>query len=55
LVSTSVGILIFFVFTDRIGYLPPTHYKEVAAATTLFAAHFISGLYLAFMPWLLIR
>jgi choline transporter-like protein 2/4/5 len=45
LVSTSVGILIFFIFTDRIGHLPPTHYKVVAAATTLFAAHFISRLF----------
>jgi hypothetical protein len=38
-----VGILTFFVFTDRVGYLPPTHLKVVAAVTTVLGAYVIYG------------
>jgi choline transporter-like protein 2/4/5 len=42
-VLSSVGILTFFVFTDRVGYLPPTHLKVVAAVTTVLGACVIYG------------
>lgn len=44
-VLSSVGILTLFVFTDRVGYLPPTHFKVVAAVTTVLGAYVISGLF----------
>jgi choline transporter-like protein 2/4/5 len=48
-IVTSVGILSFYVFTNRIHYineyLPPTHYYMVPIITTVLGAYFISGLF----------
>ena len=48
-IVTSVGVVSFYVFTNRIDYineyLPPTNYCMVPIITTVLGAYFISGLF----------